>query len=53
MAPKDFQEISPILRVLNILHYARVVKKAAKAKDSDGLARFKQRLSGALDLYSL
>jgi hygromycin-B 4-O-kinase len=51
--PKDFEEISPMVRVLNILHYARVVRHAGKEKDTDGLARLKQRLSGALDLYSL
>jgi aminoglycoside phosphotransferase (APT) family kinase protein len=51
--PKDFQEISPMVRVLNMLHYARVVKHAVRDKDSDRVARLKQRLSGALDLYSL
>jgi aminoglycoside phosphotransferase (APT) family kinase protein len=53
IAPKEFQEISPMVRVLNVLHYASVVKKAVKDKDADRLARLKQRLSGALDLYSL
>jgi aminoglycoside phosphotransferase (APT) family kinase protein len=53
IAPKDFQAISPMLRILNVLHYARVVKKAVDAKDRDRIALLKQRLSGALDLYSL
>jgi aminoglycoside phosphotransferase (APT) family kinase protein len=51
--PKDFQEISPMVRVLNVLHYERVVRHAVKDKDADGVARLKQRLSGALDLYWL
>lgn len=53
IAPKEFQRISPMVRVLNILHYARVVKKAVEHKDRDRIAYLKQRLNGALDLYSL
>lgn len=53
LAPKDFQEISPMVCVLNILHYASVVEKAVKAKDREQVARLTQRLNGALDLYSL
>ena len=53
IAPKDFQEISPMLSVLNILHYAYVVKKTFDAKNHEHLALLKQRLNGSLDLYSL
>ena len=50
--PKEFQYISTTVKTLNTLHYARVVKKAAKAKDHEGIARLKQRLNGDLDLFS-
>jgi hygromycin-B 4-O-kinase len=53
ISPKDFQEISTMVRVLNILHYASVVEKAVKTKDRDRVARLTQRLNGVLDLYSL
>ena len=53
IGPKEFQRISPPLKILNILHYAHVVRKAAKAKDRDRLARLKQRLNGDLDLFSV
>jgi len=53
IAPKEFEKMSGTIKVLNILHYAPIVEKAAKAKDHATLARFQQRLSGSLDLYSL
>ena len=45
--------MSGTIKVLNILHYAPIVEKAAKAKDHATLARFQQRLSAALDLFSI
>jgi aminoglycoside phosphotransferase (APT) family kinase protein len=53
IAPNDFEQISPMVRVLNILNYTKVIKKAVEAKDRDRIARLKQRLNGALDLYAL
>jgi len=53
LSPKEFQQISPMVRVLNMLHYAPVVEKAAKTRNQDWMARLKQRLNGALDLYAL
>jgi hygromycin-B 4-O-kinase len=50
---KEFGQISPAVRVLNILHYASVVKRAFKHGDRDRLLHLKQRLNGAFDLYSL
>ena len=50
---EEFQKISPLVRVLNILHYSRVVKKAVQRRDRERLTRLKQRLNGTLDLYSL
>jgi aminoglycoside phosphotransferase (APT) family kinase protein len=50
---KEFGKISPMVRVLNLLHYASVVKKAFQHGDRDRLLRLKQRLNGAFDLYSL
>src|SRR5687768_18231803 len=52
IAPKDFEKMSPTIKILNILHYAPVLEKAVKAKDRATLARFQQRLTGHLDLYS-
>lgn len=53
IAPKEFEKMSGTIKVLNILHYAPIVEKAAKAKDHGALARFQQRLSTALDLFSV
>jgi aminoglycoside phosphotransferase (APT) family kinase protein len=53
ISPKDFADISPVVSVLNILHYGTVVARAVKTRDRDWLERLKLRLNGALDLYSL
>ncbi len=53
IAPKEFEKISNTIKVLNILHYGPIIEKAAKDKDRAALARFEQRLNGALDPFSL
>ena len=53
ISPKAFNKISSTVKALNILHYAPIVEKAAKAKDRTALSCLEQRLGGALDLYSL
>lgn len=53
LAPGDFEDMSPTIKLLNILHYAPIVARAAKKKDRPALARFRQRLNATLDLYSI
>lgn len=46
-------EISPVLKALTLINYAPAVQKAAKSRDDVKLERYRLRLSGKLDLYSL
>jgi hygromycin-B 4-O-kinase len=47
------REIAPVLKALNIVNYAPVVAAAAEKNDEAALDRYRSRLSGALDLYSV
>ncbi len=50
---KDFHAMAPGIKALNILHYATFVNAMIERKDSRGVERYKLRLNGNLDLYSL
>jgi hygromycin-B 4-O-kinase len=45
--------IAPLVKALNLMNYEPPVKHAAEAKNLPKLERYRMRLSGALDLYSL
>jgi len=47
------EEMSPLIKAFNIINYANAISGAVEAGDHKGLAEFRLRLSGALDLYSL
>ena len=49
--PKDFMEMSPYIKALNILNYALVIERIAKRKETSRLDYYKLRLKGHFDLY--
>lgn len=53
LRPDRLRAISPILQALNLVNYAPKVSRLAARKETAELARYRARLSGALDLYSL
>ena len=50
---QQVEEMSPLIKAFNIINYANAISGAVEAGDHKGLAEFRLRLSGALDLYSL
>jgi hygromycin-B 4-O-kinase len=46
-------KMSPLLKAFNILNYVRAINAALQENDHTTLNRFRLRLSGALDLYSI
>lgn len=53
LSGKQFTEIAPVIKALNLINYAPEVERLAEANDKVGLEQMRVRLSGALDLYSL
>ena len=51
VTPREASDMAPILRTLNLLHYAPVLDQLLAAGDREALAWCKARLSGALDLH--
>jgi hygromycin-B 4-O-kinase len=49
----EITAISPIAKALNLINYASAVRRAAKSKTAGRLERYRARLAGELDLYSL
>jgi hygromycin-B 4-O-kinase len=49
----DLVRIAPVIKALNLINYAPTIERAAEANDTRQLARYRSRLSGNLDLYSL
>ena len=50
---KQVEEMSPLIKAFNIINYSNAISAAVETDDQKGLAEFRLRLSGALDLYSL
>jgi aminoglycoside phosphotransferase (APT) family kinase protein len=50
---KDYMQMAPAIKALNLLNYADVVTRATKRKDRVRLLNLRVRLNGAFDLYSL
>ena len=50
---EQVEEMSALVKAINILNYSDAIAQAAETDDHKGLAEFRLRLSGALDLYSL
>lgn len=53
IGPDALKSIAASLKALNIVNYAPYIKQAADAGDEEQLARFRARLGGALDLFSI
>ena len=51
--PMQVEEMSPLIKALNIINYSNAIQQAAETEDHKSLAEFRLRLSGALDLYSI
>ena len=49
----EIRSIAPLMKALNIINYVPHIEKRVKSGDEAGLEKFRLRLSGALDLYSL
>lgn len=49
---KTLLEVMPVVKALNLIHYAPYIEQAVAANDKPQLANYKLRLSAALDLYS-
>lgn len=50
---KEYMEVAPAIKALNILNYAWAVGIALENKDKNQLLNFRARLNGTFDLYSL
>jgi len=50
---KQYMKISPAIKALNILNYARVIRHGLERKDHKRLLNLRARLNGTFDLYSL
>ena len=53
LTPDELARRAPALKALNLVNYAPFIEQAADANDTDALERYRLRLSGALDLYSM
>lgn len=53
LTPQDLERHAPVLKALNIVNYAPFIERAGEANDEEQVSRFRVRLSGALDLYSI
>jgi hygromycin-B 4-O-kinase len=53
LTPDELTRRAPVLKALNVVNYAPFIEQAADAGDAEALDRYKLRLSGALDLYSI
>lgn len=50
---KKIAELMPAVKAINLINYAPQVERLAIEKDAEHLEKYRTRLSGALDLYSL
>lgn len=53
MSEEDIREAAPFIKALNVLNYVPYVEGLVKKNDTIALDRYRTRLTGALDLYSL
>jgi len=50
---KKLREIAPVIKALNIINYAPHIENLIEANNKSQLEKYRARLGGALDLYSL
>lgn len=53
LKPKEYTEMSPLLKAFNFLHYAPAIERIVRRKDTARLAFYQLRLTGTLDLFSV
>ncbi len=53
LEPREVRQLAPAIKALNLINYAPEVARLAREKDRAGLAAYRLRLAGVLDLYSL
>lgn len=53
MRPGEVTRYGPLLASLNVINYAPVIEAAAASNDREELERFRARLKGAFDLFSM
>jgi aminoglycoside phosphotransferase (APT) family kinase protein len=53
MSMSEYLKIANYIRALNIINYAYFVEAAYIAKDQDKIEKFRARLHGALDIFSI
>jgi hygromycin-B 4-O-kinase len=53
LAPREVRDMAPYLKALNVINYVPYIERALETGDEAQLDRYRTRLSGALDLYSL
>jgi len=53
IALKDLRQMAGVIKAINVLNYAPRVEELAAMKDTQTLERYRARLGGVLDLYSL
>ncbi len=51
--PEELEQRAQTMKALNIVNYAPFIERAAEAGDEEQVARYRLRLGGTLDLYSL
>jgi len=47
------REIAPLMKALNVINYAPHIAHSAQRNDAVKMEKYRVRLSGALDLFSL
>lgn len=50
---KDYMDIAPELKAINLINYAQTIENMIERKDEKKLQEYRVRLNGGLDLYSL
>ena len=53
VSPEEAEDMSALIKALNILNYRDAIEYALEQEDQKGLANIKLRLTGALDLYTV
>jgi hygromycin-B 4-O-kinase len=53
MRPKDFQTMAPWMKIINLMNYAPHIAHMVEQKDQKKLEKYRLRLNGYFDLYSL
>lgn len=53
LAPEEVEQMAPLIKALNILHYHSPIQIAMQQDDQHKLADIKLRLNGTLDMFSL